>query len=862
MPITRKSKILLTVAAVPLVVIVVAAITLKFVFTGDRLKSLVIPRIEEATHRSVAVNAISLSLFPAIGIDVDGVQIANRRGPGFSTDPFLSLERLRVNVKLLPLVRGRVEVSSVVLDRPKLLIETNEERETNYDDLSGTAEQPQATPPSREPSINTPAPGSAPASQPAQPEGALSISGFRLNDGEIDYVDHKENSATRLRGVNSDLTLDWQSGRLTVETKTSIADLSYGSVETPLISGLRVSLAPRMVYDAQNDELTIEKGDITVQDMSMTLVGTVKEVKSTRNLDLSMGSANLNIAELLSLVPKEYMKNAEGLSGKGNAAVQINISGAVSDSSSPDVKGSIKADGASVQYAKLPKPISNISIVSNFTRSRSSQEFRIEKLTASLGENPIAMSMSIHDFADPSMALAVQGSMNLAEINQYYPLEQGTSLSGKLSVNVNVSGKVKDPSTLKADGTLQFSNVTAQSSTSRKPVRDLNGTILFNNQLIESKNLSMSIGHSDLSLAFWLKNYLSLASTDKSVPRPVANVTLQSKHLYTADIMTEEGAGQKPAAAPAAQTASSPAQPAVKTPAPKTTLPFPTMEIDVNGTVGTFTMQNYEFTNVRMMMHIANGVVTMQNFSMDAFGGSVISKGSVSLQNPEKPVFDMSLDMNSVDAPTLLTHFTSFGSRLKGRLTMNTTMKGALNDTLGVVPSTLDGAGKVMIQNGSLNGFKVNQSIASALKLPDLENVAFKDWSNGFTIKDGRIQIKDLKISALNGDYVVNGSQGIDGSLDYATSLYLPEKTSSAISVGGFTGDAINAFKDPTGRLKFDFNVGGTTDDPKVQLNTDAARKRVEDLAKQKVQDEAKKLEEQAKKKAGDVLRNIFKGKK
>ncbi len=858
MPITRKSKILLSVAAVPLVLIIAAAVVLKVVFTSDKLKELVIPRIEEATHRSVAVNDISLSLFPSIAVDVDGLQIANRRGAGFSSEPFVALDRLRVNVKLFPLLHGRVEVSSVIIDRPRILIETNGANETNYADLTGTQEAPTAGSPGTGPAPEVQPPSSSNASTGA----ALSISGFKLNDGAIDYVDHKGNSATRIRGLNSDLALNWQSGILTVETKSSIADLSYGTVETPILSGLRIALAPRIVYDMQKDELTIEKGDASVQSMSMSLVGTVKDVrKKVMMLDLSLGSENLNIAELLSLVPKEYMKQAEGLSGKGTAAVHLAITGALSDSTSPDVKGSITADGASVQYAGIPKPISNISIVSKFVRSRTAQEFRIEKLTASLGENPIAMNMTVRNFTDPSLTLAVQGSMNLSEIGQYYPLEQGTTLSGKLTANVNVSGKVKDPSTLKADGSLQFQNVTAQTASAAKPVRDLNGIILFNNQLVESKNISMSIGKTDLALAFWLKNYLSLTSTDKTAPRPVANVTLQSKHLYTADIMTGENPEQKPTVAQS-PAASGPAPAPVKKAPQPTTLPFPTMEIDVSGSVGTFTMQKYEFTNVRMTMHIANGVVTMQNFSMDAFGGSVISRGSVTLQNPQKPLFDMSLDMNSVDAPTMLTHFTSFGSRLKGRLTMNTTMRGALNDTLGLVPNTLDGSGKVMIQNGSLEGFKVNQSIASALKLPDLENIRFKDWSNSFTVKDGRVQIKDLKISALNADYIVNGSQGIDGSLDYATSLYLPENTSSKISVGGFAGDAINAFKDPSGRLKFDFNVGGTTDDPKVQLNTEAARKRVEDLAKQKLQDEAKKLEDQAKKKAGDVLRNIFKGKK
>lgn len=853
MSFTRKSKILLTILAVPLILIVAAIVVLKVMFTGDKLKALVIPRIEEAIHRPVAVNDISLALFPSLGLDVDGLTIANRQGTGFSETPFLTLDRLRLNVKILPLFSGRIEVSSVVLDKPKLLIETTEANQTNYADLGGT---PETTTVSRSAPPTTPAP-------PAATGGALSISGFRLNDGSVDLVNRKENSATRIRDLNADLSLAWQSGVLTVTSTASLGDLSYGSMDAPLISGLKISLAPKITYDSQKDLLTIERGDVNVQSMSMTLVGTVADVRKTMKLDLKAGSDNLNIAELLSLVPKEYMKNAEGLSGKGTAAVQIAVTGTVSDSTTPDIEGTINATGASVQYAKLPKPISNITIVSRFVKTKALEEFQVQKLTASLGENPIALTMDIRNFSDPSVALTFQGSLNLAEINQYYPLEAGTSLTGAMKADVNIAGKVKDPSTLKATGSMQFQNVTARTASTEKPVQDLNGSVVFNNQIVESKNLSMTIGKTDLSLAFWLKNYLSLASTDKNAPRPAANVTLQSKHLYTSDIMREEAPPPK-AGSPAPAPTSSGAQSAPKTTERKTTttLPFPTMEIDVNGTVGTFTMQKYEFTNVRLSMHVANGVVTMQNFSMNAFGGSVISKGSVSLQNPDKPLFDLTLDANGVDAPTMLTHFTSFGSRLKGNLTMNTTMKGALNDTLGLVPNSLDGEGKVMIQNGSLEGFKVNQRIADALKLPDLQNIAFKDWSNTFLIKNGRVVIKDLKISALNADYIVNGSQGIDGSLDYVTSLYLPASTSAKVSVGGFAGDAINAFKDPSGRLQFDFNIGGTTDDPKVQLNTEAQRKRVEEAAKQKVQEEAKKLEEQAKEKAGDVLRNIFKGKK
>jgi hypothetical protein len=221
------------------------------------------------------------------------------------------------------------------------------------------------------------------------------------------------------------------------------------------------------------------------------------------------------------------------------------------------------------------------------------------------------------------------------------------------------------------------------------------------------------------------------------------------------------------------------------------------------------------------------------------------------------------MNLNAMQATALLSPFTSFGQRLNGALSMTTTLKGALNDTLGLVPDALEGVGKVGLKNGALTGFKVNEALASQLNVPDLQIIQFKDWGNDFAIQKGRLVINDLKITALNAQYVVNGSQGLDGSLDYRLALYLPESLGPKLNIAGFAGEAVNLFKDPSGRLKLDFNVGGTTDKPKVQLDTGPVRQRAEELAKQKLDAEKKKLEDRLKNKASDALKNLLKkGKK
>ncbi len=868
MALSRKAKIWLIILGIPVVLFVGAAIALKLYFTNERLKAFIVPKIEEVTERKVSISNIFLSVFPTLAVEIDSLSISNKKG--FSDKPFIALDKLVLDVRLAPLFRGSLEVTTVVLERPWILLEVNEKGATNYSEKRAEVKETGKTSGSG---------GEGEAKTGAQGYGLL-LSNLQIIDGSIEYIDRKGNSATRLAGLNQMVRVEVAaaSKELRVETDGTIEKLSYGSVTTPLISDLRIKYTTALLYQLDKDLLTIQKGAASVQDIALDISGTIASVTGVPVFDMVFGSDKVNIADIFSLTPKEYMKKAEGLKGTGTAQVQITIKGPLTDLTNPDVYGNISATNATLQYAQLLKPITNVNIVSDFTRTTKKQEFRMQKFSATLGTNPLSGTLSVVNFPakggsasggdDPSLTMMVNASINLAEVKQYYPLETGTDLTGMLKVNVNIAGEVANPQAMKASGTMEFQNVTMKSATSppagragKNPIQNLEGAITFNNQIVEAKKLSMTLGKSDLSLAFWLKNYLSMMSDDKNAPKPIANLTLNSNHLYTTDIMGEpkQEAGE---GKPASATTAAPTIKGAKTAKPQQSgVPLPDVDMDVSATIGTLTMEKFELNNVRGTMKISNGIITMQNLSCNAFDGSIITKGTLNMQNPDHPSFDLALDMNGLDGHTMLPNFTSFGERLFGKLTMNTTMKGTLDDTLGLVPQSLSGQGRVQVENGKLTGVRVNKAVGELLKLPDLEVINFKDWANSFTISDGRFHIKDLRIMALDADYIVNGSQGLDGSLDYTMALLLPEKTSAKVNVPGFAGQAVNLFKDESGRMKLDLTVTGTSDNPRVALDTRAVQKKVEDLARQKIEGEAKKLQDDLKKKAGDAIKGLFKKK-
>ncbi|MCK5573787.1 MAG: AsmA family protein, partial [Bacteroidetes bacterium] len=223
MALSRKAKIWLIILAIPVVLVIAGIIFLKMMFTSERLKAEVIPRLEEATGRNVSISDISLGVFPSIALNMEGVSISNRVGDGFSESHFLTLESLRLNVRLFPLLDGRVEATSLEMDRPHLLLEINRNYETNYEGLTGQ-------------------PGDAAAddtllqeaSTPPSTALALLVSDFRINGGTLDYLNHADNSATRLHGVNIAADMEAEGEKILITGDVSIETFSYGTIEKPM----------------------------------------------------------------------------------------------------------------------------------------------------------------------------------------------------------------------------------------------------------------------------------------------------------------------------------------------------------------------------------------------------------------------------------------------------------------------------------------------------------------------------------------------------------------------------------------------------------------------------------------------------
>jgi hypothetical protein len=133
----------LIIIAIVLVLVIAAGVIL--VSNLDRIvagrKDALLAQAQERIGRELSVGEITVAVWPGIGVSLKDVTVAD--DPGFSNDPFARVGELRVNVKLMPLLRKQVEVKRLVLRDATITLIADENGVRNIDSMIPSSDAPQ-----------------------------------------------------------------------------------------------------------------------------------------------------------------------------------------------------------------------------------------------------------------------------------------------------------------------------------------------------------------------------------------------------------------------------------------------------------------------------------------------------------------------------------------------------------------------------------------------------------------------------------------------------------------------------------------------------------------------------------------------
>ena len=176
----RSLKWLIGALAVLALLVLAAVFAAILLLDPARVRDQLVSVVREQTGRDLEIaQPVDLSLFPWLGVRLREVRLGN--APGFGDGPLASVDDIRVRVRVLPLLSGRLEVDALVVHGLALNLARNSQGEVNWSEPRPASAAPSPAPKGRTSAVQ---------------EGlaAFLIGGVQLSGGRLAWHDERARS--------------------------------------------------------------------------------------------------------------------------------------------------------------------------------------------------------------------------------------------------------------------------------------------------------------------------------------------------------------------------------------------------------------------------------------------------------------------------------------------------------------------------------------------------------------------------------------------------------------------------------------------------------------------------------------------
>ena len=865
-------KILLITVALIIILILAAGLLLKLMFPPAKLRAILMPKIEQAVGRKVTVEDFSLKVWTGLGVELKGIELANAKG--FADRPQAKIASVVLKVNLLGLLRRQLMISSLVIDRPEILIEKDGKGAFNFDDLVKAVPESTAVP--------------APV---AESPVSISLSSFNIKSGKLEFDDQQTGIKVLATGIEQKLSFSADRKMEDIRTK-GIIEIGEITAATPVMSVSRIRLGVRhdVKVDMKSKRVTISELSAIPQGIVLTMAGRVDSFDTRPVLDLELKTTAIEVKKIFEALPPEIKKQAGGVTASGLIEMGLKVTGQVDPKdpkSRPKVEGRVALKDIGIKYAQLPKSISQVNGDIRF----SERDLEVKRLTAKLGSAGFELALLVKNFEDPFVKALFKGSFDLGEVKDYVPLEKGTTLAGVIRADIKAEGLVRKTESFNMDGKVELDKLSFATPALLKPVSNMNGTITLTKDLVNIPDISCSIGRSSMSFTGKLKNFLSLVPEQPVTPRrgsgqgpaqPAMALPKQGQASFDFALNSplldlDEILPPPPKMAEKSQIQNSKSQ----TPQ---MMPLPDLLMDGKVRVAKIVFMKMEFDNLAGNLAMKDRKLSLDG-QVVVYSGKVLGNLWADLNDLNRIEYQIKAEAQKLEANDFLSALTPFKNRLFAKLDLNGEFSGLAPDTV-LVKESLKGQGRAATGEGKIVNWPLLADVLSHTKLGDTKEVTFRNMNLGFRILDQKVYLDDLKMDCRYGDVVVSGYSTFAGALDYRVSIKLTKEESDKLKGKG--GNIAMLFTDKDGRVVLDLLVKGQPPKPAVSWDTQMAQARLKgkaqeeidrakaeaeakakaeaDRLKQKADEEAARLKQEAEEKAkkaaeeaGKKLKNLFK---
>jgi hypothetical protein len=812
----------------------------------ERVKAWVLSKAEASLHRPIAVETVSMSLLPVPRVRLDGITIGD--APGRTRSRF-TLETLKLQVRLWPLLRQRIEVVRIELERPFAEITLADPASA---DSAAIAAGPGALAAAAGAGAGAGAATRAGAAGPLDsPPADIHVQALVLRGGRVRVLYPDGRPFVELGGIGEELHANaTMLGEIRIEGETTIDSARVYLPAGTFGRGIPIRLHKNLVLETARDLLTVREATLQLGDLSATVTGTVAELtRGARIADLHVTGGPADIGSIFGYLPEPLFAEVAGARSGGTLELHADLRGPLGSPPGaetgapapwPDFAVTLALTGGHVEHPRLPAPIEDVTL-----RLRANPDtIDVREFTARSGESRIAArATAVRYRVRPYVTIAVDAAVDLAAAAALQP-STALTLAGYANAQLVISGFAAQPEAMTAVGTIELRGVALTTPQLALPLGGLDADLALHERELIIQDLRGSFGQSDFNLKGRVENYRALDLATPGGDAAKVELRLRSRRLDLDQLLVPPAGTPVPTAAALASILTR----------VEGVVALEADEVRVNRAT---------LRDAHGRARLDRGLVRLDAMTLRAFDGTLAGEGLVDLRRAASPHFDARLQARGVQAGALYTYaaslsrLTRLGGFLNGELDITASLAGDLTDSLALKLDTFTTNGTLQTRAASLSGQPLLHAIAGFLDAPQLGQLAITDWLQPFRIANGRLSIDGMNLKAGGVELTARGWQAIDGSLEYAFELLLPPALTNGLRAK-LPADLLPVLFDGSGgRVLVPLAVSGRLPQPSIEIDTGRLRAGAQRLVETRLAQERERLKREALSEAGDFLKGM-----
>lgn len=718
-------------------------------FYGEELQEHITELINQRFDINADVEDVSVSVFhkfPNTSLVFENVTIWSSHNCNVlefdytGADTLLTAKSISISFNLLKIIRKKFDVRQVEIREGSLHLLTDSKGEVNYKLRKEEKEKENRG-------------------------GTLDLSQLKISDFNLRMVNLAKQIDTEARLDN--LELNGRFSRHHTQIKGNLKGYLEEISNKGILYGSQRDVQLRLSMNVRDSILNINAAQLQIDRIVADVDGTISIHRGRGvNLDLLAEARNLEIHQVLDLLPSQLSKPLQEIRGNGILQLHSRISGLVNSTLAPSIEADFQTNKANLFWERLPFSLKNLKLSGSYSNGGEfnpvTTSLAIDQISAVIGKDHFSGKGQINNFLDPDFSFELKGDLHPKQWLAWYPSIPVDQADGSIITDISVSGTY-DRQKPKGDkfpafditGGIALEDVSLRIKAKMIPFTALNGAVKIDNDFWEP-SFSGTFGSSDFTVTGTGLNLISFIQGDEKL---VASATLKSKELNLREVIDQFPGKQSDN---------------------KKSVHFPDrMDMRLEFDIESLHKDHMQARNVRGLAFYDSPALFIESLSMSTMDGTLNGSFGMVQDSEKNVVSNVTAELDALNIQTLFEAFNNFGQKqithenLKGSISGSSAFSARFDSIFTIIPTSIISESDIIIRNGELNNFAPILALSRFIEVEELQNIRFSTLENTILINDNQVIIPVMDIQSNALDLSASGVHQFNNTYDYSLKLKL-----------------------------------------------------------------------------------------